>query len=125
MSVGGAAVLGAMSASASYIAAPAALRVALPEANLAFDARALFDEGLAEVRRLSSALWTALSGAERRVGFDRGDAAKFLDELVPVPSVQAHETVNLAALVRHASPDELRVAARPRGLRRLAVDRER
>lgn len=30
----------------------------LPEANPAFDARALFDEGLAEVRRLSSALWT-------------------------------------------------------------------
>lgn len=34
MSVGGVAVLGAMSASASYIAAPAALRIALPEANL-------------------------------------------------------------------------------------------
>jgi len=30
----------------------------LPDANPAFDARALFDEGLAEVRRLSSALWT-------------------------------------------------------------------
>ncbi|GLV47520.1 sodium-dependent bicarbonate transport family permease [Thermus sp. LT1-2-5] len=33
LSVGGAAVLGAMSASASYIAAPAAVRIALPEAN--------------------------------------------------------------------------------------------
>lgn len=34
MSAGGAGVLGAMAASASYIAAPAAVRVALPEANL-------------------------------------------------------------------------------------------
>jgi uncharacterized protein len=33
LSVGGAAVLGAMAASASYIAAPAAVRIALPEAN--------------------------------------------------------------------------------------------
>jgi uncharacterized protein len=36
LSVGGAAVLGAMTASASYIAAPAAVQVSLPEANLAF-----------------------------------------------------------------------------------------
>ena len=36
MSVGGAAVLGAMGASASYIAAPAAVRVALPQANPAY-----------------------------------------------------------------------------------------
>jgi hypothetical protein len=34
LSAGGAAVLGAMAASASYIAAPAAVRVALPEADL-------------------------------------------------------------------------------------------
>jgi len=53
---------------------------------------------------MSSAVWTALSGAKRRVGFDRGDAAKFLDDLVPVPSRRAHETANLAALVRHAAP---------------------
>jgi hypothetical protein len=33
LGVGGAAVLGAMAASASYIAAPAAVRIALPEAN--------------------------------------------------------------------------------------------
>ena len=33
LSVGGAAVLGAMSASASYIAAPPAVRLTLPEAN--------------------------------------------------------------------------------------------
>lgn len=52
----------------------------------------------------SSALWTALSGAKRRIGFDRGDAAKFLDDLVPVPSGRAHETANLASLVRHAAP---------------------
>ncbi len=36
MSPGGAAVLGAMAASASYIAAPAAVRVALPKANPAY-----------------------------------------------------------------------------------------
>lgn len=36
LSVGGAAVLGAMVASASYIAAPAAVRVALPTANPGF-----------------------------------------------------------------------------------------
>lgn len=53
---------------------------------------------------LSSAVWTALSGAKRRVGFDRGDAAKFLNDLAAVPSTRAHETANLAALVRHAAP---------------------
>jgi len=53
---------------------------------------------------MSSAVWTALSGAPRRVGFDRGDAAKFLDDLVPVPARRAHETANLASLVRHAAP---------------------
>ena len=53
---------------------------------------------------LSSATWTALSGAKRRIGFDRGDAAKFLDDLVPVPAGRAHETANLARLVRHAAP---------------------
>ncbi|MFZ9937001.1 MAG: sodium-dependent bicarbonate transport family permease, partial [Luteolibacter sp.] len=36
MSPGGAAVLGAMAGSASYIAAPAAVRVALPRANPAY-----------------------------------------------------------------------------------------
>lgn len=34
MSIGGAAVMGVLAASASYIAAPAAVRVALPEANI-------------------------------------------------------------------------------------------
>ena len=53
---------------------------------------------------LSSAVWTALSGAKRRIGFERGDAAKFLDDLAPVPVVHAHETANLAGLVRHAAP---------------------
>ena len=53
---------------------------------------------------MSSAVWTALSGAQRRIGFDRGDAGTFLDDLVPVPKVRAHETANLAALVRHAAP---------------------
>lgn len=53
---------------------------------------------------LSSAVWTALSGAKRRIGFDRGDAGKFLDDLVPVPAERAHETANLARLVRHAAP---------------------
>lgn len=36
LSVGGSAVLGVMSASASYIAAPAAVRIALPQANPAY-----------------------------------------------------------------------------------------
>jgi len=53
---------------------------------------------------LSSAVWTAFSGAKRRVGFDRGDAAKFLDDLVAAPTDRAHETANLARLVRHAAP---------------------
>ena len=53
---------------------------------------------------LSSALWTAASGAKRRIGFDRGDASKFLDDLVPPPAQRAHETANLARLVRHAAP---------------------
>jgi len=53
---------------------------------------------------LSSAVWTALSGAGRRIGFDRGDANKFLDDLVAVPATPAHETANLASLVRHAAP---------------------
>jgi ADP-heptose:LPS heptosyltransferase len=53
---------------------------------------------------LSSALWTAASGAKRRIGYDRGDAAKFLDDVVPPPAARAHETANLARLVRHAAP---------------------
>ncbi|MDX6771163.1 MAG: glycosyltransferase family 9 protein [Elusimicrobiota bacterium] len=53
---------------------------------------------------LSGAAWTALSGAPRRVGFDRGDAGRFLGDLVPVPAARAHETANLAALVRAAAP---------------------
>ncbi len=53
---------------------------------------------------LSSAVWTAFSGASRRIGFERGDAAKFLDDLVPVPTDRAHETANLARLVRRAAP---------------------
>lgn len=36
LSVGGAAILGAMAASASYIAAPAAVQVSLPDANLSY-----------------------------------------------------------------------------------------
>lgn len=53
---------------------------------------------------LSSAVWTALSFAPRRYGFDRGDEARFATDLVPVPSAKAHETENLAALVRAAAP---------------------
>ncbi len=36
MSIGGSAILGAMAGSASYIAAPAAVRIALPQANPAY-----------------------------------------------------------------------------------------
>ncbi len=53
---------------------------------------------------MSSAVWTALSWAPRKIGFDRGDAAKFLDDVVPVPAGRSHETENLAALVRRAAP---------------------
>ena len=53
---------------------------------------------------LSGAAWTALSGAPRRIGFDRGDAPRFLNDLAPVPVRPAHETANLASLVRHAAP---------------------
>ncbi len=53
---------------------------------------------------LSSAAWTAWSGAPRRVGFERGDAARFLNALVPVPAERAHETANLARLARAAAP---------------------
>ncbi len=53
---------------------------------------------------LSNALWTAASGAKRRIGYDRGDAARFLDDPVPTPRRPAHETANLARLVRHAAP---------------------
>ena len=53
---------------------------------------------------LSSALLTSLSGAKRRVGFDRGDANKFMNELVLVPAEHDHETRNLARLVRHIAP---------------------
>ncbi|MDE2313656.1 MAG: glycosyltransferase family 9 protein, partial [Elusimicrobia bacterium] len=53
---------------------------------------------------LSSAAWTALSRARLRAGFDRGDAATFLNLLAPVPETRAHETQNLCALVRAAAP---------------------
>jgi ADP-heptose:LPS heptosyltransferase len=52
---------------------------------------------------LSSAIWTAWSGAKKKVGFDRGDERHFVDELVPVPTTHAHETANLAQLVRHVA----------------------
>ncbi len=80
---------------------------------------------------LSSALWTAASGAKRRIGYDRGDAAKFLDDPVPTPAARAHETANLARLVRHAAPGadlpgdaptEDRVALRSRRARRRGED---
>ncbi len=53
---------------------------------------------------LSSAAWTALSRAKLHIGFDRGDAAAFLNLLAPVPQARAHETQNLCALVRVAAP---------------------
>ena len=53
---------------------------------------------------LSGAAWTALSGAPRRFGFDRGDADRFLTDLVAVPVERAHETANLARLPRAAAP---------------------
>ncbi|MHB2027157.1 MAG: glycosyltransferase family 9 protein [Elusimicrobiota bacterium] len=54
---------------------------------------------------LSSAFWTALSRAPRRVGFKRGDAGKFINDLVLPPQKRRHETLNLALLVSHAAPE--------------------
>jgi ADP-heptose:LPS heptosyltransferase len=50
---------------------------------------------------LSSALITALSGARRTVGFDRGDARVFLNEPVPQPHLPLHETQIQLCLLRH------------------------
>jgi ADP-heptose:LPS heptosyltransferase len=60
---------------------------------------------------LSSAVWTALSAAPRRFGFDRGDEGRFVTDLVPAPAERAHETENLAALVRASVPGHALEAA--------------
>ncbi len=54
---------------------------------------------------LSGAFWTAWSGAKRKTGYRRGDAGKFINDLVDIPREKFHETVNLARLVRHAAPE--------------------
>lgn len=70
MSVGSAAVLGAMAASASYIAAPAAVQTALPEANPAISLTAAlaitFPFNLTMAFRFTSnsrAVWAERNGA--------------------------------------------------------------
>jgi len=77
---------------------------ALPSLFLNGGYDAAFDFSPQHAFSLSSAAWTALSRANMRVGFDRGDAAAFLNLLVPVPQAQDHETANLCALVRAAAP---------------------
>lgn len=62
-----------------------------------------FDFSSQHAFSLSSAVLTAWSGAPRRVGFDRGEADRFLNDRVPVPDKRAHETANLASLVRHSA----------------------
>lgn len=63
--------------------------------DLAFDASAM------HAFSLSSAVITALCGARRSVGFDRGDAKVFLNELVPQPALPLHETQIQLGLLRH------------------------
>ena len=63
--------------------------------DVAFDASAM------HAFSLSSAIITALSGARRTVGFDRGDAKVFLNELVPQPALPLHETQIQLGLLRH------------------------
>ena len=66
--------------------------------DVAFDASAM------HAFSLSSALIAALSGARRTVGFDRGDAKVFLNELVPPPALPLHETRIQLSLLRHLVP---------------------
>jgi len=77
--------------------------------DVAFDASAM------HAFSLSSAVITALSGAWRTVGFDRGDAKVFLNELVPPPALPLHETLIQLCLLRHllAGRAEGAPAARP------------
>jgi ADP-heptose:LPS heptosyltransferase len=63
--------------------------------DVAFDASAM------HAFSLSSAVITALSGARRTVGFDRGDAKVFLNELVAQPALPLHETQIQLCLLRH------------------------
>ncbi|MBI5240160.1 MAG: glycosyltransferase family 9 protein [Elusimicrobia bacterium] len=66
--------------------------------DLAFDASAM------HAFSLSSALITALCGAARTVGFDRGDARVFLNAPVPPPALPRHETSIQLGLLRHLVP---------------------
>jgi ADP-heptose:LPS heptosyltransferase len=63
--------------------------------DVAFDASAM------HAFSLSSAVLTALCGARRTVGFDRGDAKVFLNELVRQPPLPLHETQIQLSLLRH------------------------
>jgi ADP-heptose:LPS heptosyltransferase len=63
--------------------------------DVAFDASAM------HAFSLSSAVITALSGARRTVGFDRGDARVFLNEPVRQPPLPLHETQIQLCLLRH------------------------
>ncbi len=73
------------------------------------------DASAAQSFSLSGALITALTGAPRTVGFDRGDARTFLNTLVPPPQGPLHITDNLLCLLRHAAPGAAAgaVAAQP------------
>jgi len=73
--------------------------------DLAFDASAM------HAFSLSSAAITALCGARRAVGFDRGDAEVFLNELVPQPALPLHETQIQLSLLRHLVPVGMDAAA--------------
>lgn len=60
---------------------------------------------------LSSAAYSALSRAPFRVGYDRGDAPRFLNALLAPPAERRHETANLEALSRRAAEDDAARAA--------------
>ncbi len=63
----------------------------------------VFDFSSYHAFSLSGAFWSAWSEARRRIGYRRGEAEKFLNDLVDCPVEKLHETVNLARLVRHAA----------------------
>ena len=73
----------------------------------------VFDASAMQAFSLSSAALAALSGAERKVGFDRGDAGLFLNCLVPPPDLPLHETRILFSLLRHVAPGAVEPAFTP------------
>jgi len=74
-----------------------------------------FDASAMHAFSFSSAVITALCGARRAVGFDRGDARVFLNEPVPQPALPLHETQIQLCLLKHLVAGRIDVvsAAKP------------